>query len=80
MVKEQASARFPHIPQESPGRGEAPAPLHIPSGPNASRERKTRESVPPTGQQRQDLLLVQGPGHLPQGQPPGQLSSLPCDG
>lgn len=46
-----------HHPQETPGGGrgaqrEAPELLHIPSGPsdNYSRDRKTRESVPPTGQ------------------------------
>lgn len=81
MGKDQASTRISHVrPQEAPGRGEATAPLHIPSGPNSSGERKTRESVPPTGQQGQDPLPGQGPGQISQGQPglgEGQQASRP---
>lgn len=52
-MKERGSTHpLPTTLQEAPGGGEAPALMHIPSGSNDnySGDRKTRDSVPPTGQ------------------------------
>lgn len=52
------------IPRVSPWQGRGTSTPHIPSGPNdnCGGHKKTRESVPPTGQCGQGRLPVQGPG------------------